>query len=185
MSGATSPPTVAMPLRSSPDPASRLADLDEALQGGIAPIVMEDGQTRAIVPPGMLRFRGMEEFRYALRSSIAGIPWGEACRRCLEASQGAAEEHKSNLLIWGYKALLAEREAEQDFVEMARDYSAAAETANSLAFALERDSRQHHGIPLAQLQKEKAELYRNDRHGLLHRHAQGGTLRADLGLRPL
>lgn len=141
-----------------PEDAARRAELDRVLERGMFPIVEENGKIRPVFPPGMLLFRQMHDFRYELRSSIAGVPWGEACARC-SSEPSRAELHKGNLLMWGYKALMAEREAEGEFTAMASDFAVAAEAANALAFALGRDERHHRGVPLVALRKDKAALY--------------------------
>lgn len=128
------------------------------LQKGMFPIVEENGNMRPVFPPGMLLFRQMGDFRYQLRSSIAGVSWNDAHARCF-SEPDRAELHKGNLLMWGYKALMAEREAEGEFITMASDFAVAAEAANALAFALGRDGRHLRGVPLAALRKDKAALY--------------------------
>lgn len=158
MSGTVNTPSVGSPIGTTPDSDSRRAELDRALELHILPIVEENGQTRPIIPPGLILSRLMSDFRYELRSIIAEAPWDEVCAR-VSTEPSKAELHSGNLLIWGYKALLAEREAESDFIAMASDFGVAAEAANALAFALSRDDRHYGGVPLAALRNDKVALY--------------------------
>jgi len=134
-------------------------ELDTALRRGLVPLDFDGGQIQPIISPRHTLFRLMDDYRYALRSLIAGMAWDRACALHREAPEKEIETHKGNLLIWGYSALCEERDAESEFIQMAEEFHAAATATNALAFAIERDGRKHNGVPLGILLEEKKALY--------------------------
>ena len=102
------------------------------------------------------------DFRYALRTRIAGVDWNEACNRT-QRDPANLEQHKGNLLIWGYRALCAERDAAAEFVVMAADFDEARKATSEVASAFKRDGRIMDGVPLPVAIKAKIEDC--DRHG--------------------
>src|SRR3569832_1429714 len=99
-----------VPLRlSHPDVRPSRDEVNSALEAGISPIITEGDHmvilgNRARIP---MMVGG---YRYSLRTRIAGMDWNEACAR-ERLDPANLEQHKGNLLIWGYRALCAERDA--------------------------------------------------------------------------
>jgi hypothetical protein len=102
------------------------------------------------------------DFRYALRTRIAGIDWNEACAR-ERLDPANLEQHKGNLLIWGYRALCAERDAAAEFIAMAADFHEARKATSEVAAAFKRDGRIMDGVPLPVAIKANIEYC--DQHG--------------------
>lgn len=141
-----------------PPRASRQA-LDAAITAGLTPVVTEDGKLRPLLSPMFQHIQMMDDYRELLRSSIAGMSWQEACRLAREDLNNR-EEHKGNLIIWGYRALRAEQDAAEQYEEMAKEFTTAATVVNTLAFTARRDRRCVDGVPLRVVHDENAELYR-------------------------
>lgn len=143
-----------------PHPADRLSreELEQAIALGITPLVVEEGGLRALTSPQQHLARMLAGYRYHLRSAIAGMDWEQACSLCRSKPEGS-ELHTGNLLMWGYMALCAERDAAEQYTEMAAAFRDAATAANELAFALRQDARHLQGIPLQVVRARHASLY--------------------------
>lgn len=148
------------PLITPPHPADRppREEMEKAIAAGLTPIVVDGGEMRALLNPQRILIMAMDDYRYQLRSTIAEVSWSEAIARCRSDSENG-ETHKGNLLMWGYKALCAERDAAAQFAEMAGEFKEAAAAANELAFALRQDGRHVDGIPLRLVQEINAARY--------------------------
>lgn len=152
-----------------PHPATRPSreEVNSAIEAGLSPIIVQGEEMVMLGKPTPLPTL-IGDFRYALRTRIAGVDWNEACARAW-LDPANLEQHKGNLLIWGYRALCAERDASAEFVAMAADFHEARKATSEVAAAFKRDGRIMDGVPLPVTIKATIEYC--DRHGSTFRTA--------------
>lgn len=133
--------------------------LDAAIAAGRTPVIDENGKLRPLFSPSIHHGRMLDDYRYLLRGDIAGMSWSDAGRLAREDLEHR-EQHKANLLFWGYQALQAERDAAPQYEEMAQECATAASVVNTLAFVVRQDQRCVDGVPLHIVCAENAALYK-------------------------